>query len=74
MQQAFIFFIPGVQVFIRATGQTDTFRGSSALGRHVRSLNQKERESEKIHQAKAYKNKTERQNTTKMHQSTELFT
>lgn len=39
MQQAFVFFIPGVQVFIPAAGQTDTFRGSSAFGRHVCSLN-----------------------------------
>lgn len=39
VQQAFIFFVPGVQVLIWATGQTHTVRGRSAFRRQVSSLN-----------------------------------
>jgi hypothetical protein len=37
MQQAFIFFIPGIQVLIQAAGQAHAVRGSSAFRRHVLS-------------------------------------
>jgi hypothetical protein len=41
MQQAFIFFIPGIQVLIQAAGQAHAVRGSSAFRRHVLSLSWK---------------------------------
>lgn len=42
MQQAFIFFIPGIQVFIWATGQTHTVGGGSAFRRQVLPLNRED--------------------------------
>lgn len=39
MQQALIFFVPGVQVLIWTTGQTHTVRGRRAFRRQVSSLN-----------------------------------
>lgn len=39
MQQALIFFIPGVQVLIWTTGQTHTIGGRRTFRRQVSSLN-----------------------------------
>lgn len=39
VQQALFFFVPGVQVLIRATGQAHTVRGRGAFRRQVCSLN-----------------------------------
>ena len=38
MQQALVFFVPGVQVLIWAAGQTHTVRGRGAFRRQVCSL------------------------------------
>lgn len=42
MQQALIFFVPGVQVLIWATGQTHTVRGRGAFRRQISSLNEED--------------------------------